>query len=166
MNKLQAYPRQNNLMYVLQAYGQLEKTVFICNYLLIPPMRKRINRQLNKGEQLHNLRAYLWFGSDGFIRKQQELEQQITAFSLTLLTNIVMAWNTVYIQEILKELKEEGHEAGGEPLNEKDFDHISPASFEHINRLGKYNFKDEIKLEGNGFRALRKPNSGFGFKKN
>ena len=41
------------------------------------------------------------FGSDGFIRKQQELEQQITAFSLTLLTNIVMAWNTVYIQEIL-----------------------------------------------------------------
>jgi len=160
MNKLQAYPRQNNLMYVLQAYGQLEKTVFICNYLLIPPMRKRINRQLNKGEQLHNLRSYLWFGSDGFIRKQQELEQQITAYSLTLLTNIVMAWNTVYIQEILKELKEEGYE-----VNEEDFDHISPAVFEHINRLGKYNFKDEIKLEENGLRALRKPKNGrFAFK--
>ncbi len=105
MNKIQVYPRQNNLMYVLQAYGQLEKTVFICNYLLIPPMRRRINRQLNKGEQLHNLRSYLWFGSDGFIRKQQEAEQQITAFSLTLLTNIVMAWNTVYIQEILGDAK-------------------------------------------------------------
>ena len=64
-------------------------------------MRKRINRQLNKGEQLHNLRSYLWFGSDGFIRKQQESEQQITAYSHTLLTNIVMAWNTVYIQEML-----------------------------------------------------------------
>ena len=82
-----------------------------------------------------------------FIRKQQESEQQITTFSLTLLTNIVMAWNTVYIQEILKELKEEGYE-----INEEDFDHIyhiSPAAFEHINRLGKYNFKDEIKLEEN-----------------
>ena len=45
------------------------------------------------------------FGSDGFIRKQQELEQQITAFSLTLLTNIVMAWNTVYIQEIFGDAK-------------------------------------------------------------
>jgi hypothetical protein len=166
MNKLQAYPRQNNLMYVLQAYGQLEKTVFICNYLLIPPMRRIINRQLNTGEQLHNLRSYLWFGSDGFIRKQQEAERQITAFSLTLLTNIVMAWNTVYIQGILKELKEEGYEAGGEPLNEEDFDHISPAVFEHINRLGKYNFKDEIKLEENELRALRKPKSGFNFKKN
>ena len=60
----------------------------------------------------------------------------------------------------VKELKEEGYE-----VNEEDFDHISPAVFEHINRLGKYNFKDEIKLEENGLRALRKPKSGFGFKK-
>ena len=55
----------------------------------------------------------------------------------------------------VKELKEEGYE-----VNEEDFDHISPASFEHINRLGKYNFKDEIKLEENGLRALRKPKNG------
>lgn len=73
-----------------------------------------------------------------------------------------MTWNTIYIQEILKELKEEGCE-----INEEDLDHISPASFEHINRLGKYNFKDEIKLEENGLRALRKPKNGrFNFKKN
>ena len=68
-----------------------------------------------------------------------------------------MAWNTIYIQEILKELKEEGYD-----VKEEDFDHISPAPFEHINRLGKYNFKaaaaaDEIKLEDNGLRALRIP---------
>ena len=139
-------------MYVLQAYGQLDKTIFICNYLLIPPLRKRVNRQLNKGEQIHNLRLFLRFGGDGFIRKQQEIEQQVSARSLTLLTNIVMAWNTIYIQEILKELKEEGYE-----IKEEDFEFISPAPFEHINRLGKYNFKDEIKLEENGLRALRKP---------
>ena len=61
----------------------------------------------------------------------------------------------------VKELKEEGYE-----VNEEDFDHISPAAFEHINRLGRYNFKDEIKLEVNGLRALRKPKNGFGFEKN
>jgi hypothetical protein len=84
-------------------------------------------------------------------------QQQITAYNLTLLTNIVLVWNTVYIQEILKELKSEGYQ-----INEEDLEHISPAPFEHINRLGKYNFKaaaaaDEIKLEKNGLRALRKP---------
>ena len=30
ISKLQAYPKQNNLMYVLKAYGQLVKTIFVC----------------------------------------------------------------------------------------------------------------------------------------
>ena len=67
---------------------------------------------------------------------------------MSVLTNIVLVWNTIYIQEILKELKNEGYE-----INEEDF--------EHINRLRKCNFKaaasaDEIKLEDIGLRALRK----------
>lgn len=152
INKLQSYPRQNNLMYVLQSYGQLVKTIFICRYLLQLPLRHRINTQLNKGEQLHNLRVYLWFGGDGIIRKKQEKEQQVTARCLNLLTNIVMVWNTVYIQEILKQLKKEGYE-----VDEKDLEHVSPAPFEHINRLGKYDFNDEIRLQENGLRALRPP---------
>lgn len=152
INKLQSYPRQNNLMHVLQSYGQLVKTIFICKYLLQLPLRHRINTQLNKGEQLHNLRVYLWFGGDGMIRKKQEKQQQVTARCLNLLTNIVMVWNTVYIQEILKQLQKEGYQ-----VDEKDFEHISPAPFEHINRLGKYDFKDEIRLQENGLRALRKP---------
>ena len=112
---------------------------------------------LNKGEQLHNLKLFLRFGGDGFIRKQQEEEQQVMVQSMSVLTNIVLVWNTIYMQEIIKELKNEGYETGSEPLNEDDFEHISPAPFEHINRLGKYNFKDEIKLEDNGLRALGKP---------
>lgn len=152
INKLQSYPRQNNLMYVLQSYGQLVKTIFICRYLLQLPLRHRINTQLNKGEQLHNLRVYLWFGGDGIIRKKQEKEQQVTARCLNLLANIVMVWNTVYIQEILKQLKKEGYE-----VNETDLEHVSPAPFEHINRLGKYDFNDEIRLQENGLRALRQP---------
>jgi len=91
-------------MYVLQAYGQLIKTIFICRYLLELPLHHKINAQLNKGEQLHNLRTYLWFGGDGIIRKKQEKEQQVTARYLNLITNIVMVWNTVYIQQILKQL--------------------------------------------------------------
>ena len=94
---------------------------------------------------------------DGIIRKKQENEQQITARMLNLLTNIVTVWNTVYIQEVLKQLQKEGFERGGEPLREDDFVHISPAPFEHINRLGKYTFNSEIKLEDNGLRPLRNP---------
>lgn len=153
ITKLQAYPKQNNLMYVLQSYGQLVKTIFICKYLLSQPLRKKINAQLNKGEQLHGLRAYLWFGGDGIIRKRQEQEQQITARSLNLLTNIVIVWNTIYIQEVLKQLQKEGIQ-----IDETDFEHISPAPFEHINRLGKYSFEIAFEMDTNGLRPLRKNN--------
>ena len=94
-------------------------------------------------------------GNSGGTPSQEE--QQVTVQSMSVLTNIVLVWNTIYIQEIIKELKNEGYK-----INEEDFEHISPAPFEHINRLGKYNFKaaaaaDEIKLEENGLKALRKP---------
>lgn len=56
-------------MYVLQANGQLIKTNFILKYLLSVPLRRKINTQLVKGEQLHNLRLYLWFGSDDYTQK-------------------------------------------------------------------------------------------------
>jgi len=152
ISKLQSYPRQNNLMYVFLAYGQLVKTTFIPKYLLIKTYRRRIFTQLNKGEQLHNLRLFLRFGGDGMIRKKQEEGQQIEARSLNLITNIVLVWNTVYIQEIIKQLSEEGYE-----IDENDFEYISPAPFAHINRLGKYSFITNPILEDNGLRPLRKP---------
>ena len=76
-------------------------------------------------------------------------------FSLPLLANVAMAWNTGYVQKILQAGKEEGYGAGGEPLNEKDFDRVSPVAFDFINRLSKDPFMaaaatDEIKLENNG----------------
>jgi TnpA family transposase len=154
ISKLQSYPRQNNLMYVLQAYGQLIKTIFILKYLLSMPLRRKINTQLIKGEQLHNLRQYLWFVSDGTIRKKQEEGQQKIARSLNLLTNIVLVWNTVYQQEIIKQLREEGY-----VVDNNDLEIISPAPFEHINRLGKYSFDSTPILGSNGLRPLRNSKS-------
>ncbi len=152
ISKLQSYPRQNNLMYVLQAYGQLIKTNFILKYLLSMPLRRKINTQLIKGEQLHNLRLYLWFGGDGVVRRKQEEQQQKVVRSLNLITNIVLVWNTVYIQEVIKQLHHEGY-----IIDENDFEFISPAPFAHINRLGKYSFNADPDLGGNGLRPLRKP---------
>lgn len=72
ISKLQAYPRQHNLTYVLQQYGRLIKTNFSLRYLLSQPLRRKIHVQLNKGERLHALRVLLWFGGDGLIRRKQE----------------------------------------------------------------------------------------------
>jgi TnpA family transposase len=151
IGKLQAYPRQNNLTYVLQEYGQLIKTIFILRYLQSQPLRRRINAQLNKGEELHALRSWLWFGSDGMIRRKQQEAQSESARCLTMLTNMVLLWNTVYMQDVLRQLQIEGY-----PIDEAHFTYLSPGRYEHINRLGKYSFATPT---GSGLyrRPLRKP---------
>jgi len=153
ISKLQAYPRQNNLTYVLQEYGQLIKTSFILRYLQSQPLRRRINAQLNKGEELHALRSWLWFGSDGMIRRKQQESQNESARCLTLLTNMVLLWNTVYMQDILKQLQSEGY-----AIEEAHFEYLSPGRYEHINRLGKYSFTDPNE-SGVPRRPLRNSNS-------
>lgn len=97
LSKLQAYPRRNALSVALQEYGRLIKTLFILRYLEDETYRRRINTQLNKGEALHALREFLFFANKGTIRHKQEEEQTNQAGCLNLLTNAVVAWNTVYI---------------------------------------------------------------------
>ena len=152
IRKLQAYPRQHQLTYGLREYGRLVKTIFILRYLLNQPLRRKINPQLNKGEQLHPLRSWLWFGGDGVLRRKQEEAHQEVVGCLNLLTNAVVVWNTVYVQQVIAQLRAEGY-----PVHDEDLIHLSPARFEHINRLGKYTFAEQETLLRNSLRPLRQP---------
>jgi TnpA family transposase len=150
ISKLQAYPRQHQLTTLLQEYGRLLKTNFILRYLQSQPLRRRIHAQLNKGEQLHALRSWLWFGGDGALRRQQDEQQQETVRCLNLLTNLVVVWNTRYMQEVVTQLRLEGQAVPAEDLR-----FLSPARYRHINRLGRYSFlPDETALLA-GLRPLR-----------
>lgn len=112
--------------------------------------RQRIHAQINKGEQLHALRSWLWFGSDGALRCQQDEQQQETVRCLNLLTNLVVVWNTVYMQEVVTQLQLEGRAVAAE-----DPRFLSPARYRHLNRLGRYSFlPDEAGLLA-GLRPLR-----------
>lgn len=87
------------------------------------------------------------------IRRKQQESQSESARCLTLLTNMVLLWNTVYMQDILSQLESEGY-----AIDEAHFEYLSPGRYEHINRLGKYSFTDPA---GSGVprRPLRDPSS-------
>jgi TnpA family transposase len=135
IGKLQSFPQQNALLRALQEYGRLVKTNFILRYLESEDYRRKINTQLNKGEKLHDLRKFLFFAHQGFIRHSQDENLANQSACLTLVTNAVVAWNTVYMQEIISKLRLKETE-----INETDFIHLSPARFEHINPYGRYEF--------------------------
>ena len=149
INKLKSYPRKSSLALAIQEYGRLIKTIFISRYLDSEEYRRKIMIQLNKGEALHSLRRFLFFANEGKIRRKQETEQEHQASCLTLLTNAVITWNTVYIKAVIDQLTEEGF-----PINDSDIRHVSPARYEHINQYGTYRFGFDNEL-GNNLRPLR-----------
>lgn len=150
IGKLQSFPRKNDVARALQEYGKIKKTEFILRYLLDNDFRRRINRQLNKGESLHNLRKFLFFANEGNIRKRFPEEQQTQANCLNLVTNAIVLWNTIYLQAAVEQLKLEGVE-----IKDEDLNYISPARFAHINPYGRYYFNIEENLNRKGLRPLR-----------
>ena len=149
IRKLQAFPRQHVLTRALQEYGRLVKTIFILRYFHSEAYRRRIGTQLNKGEKLHTLRAYLHSANRGRIRKKYPDEHINQANCLNLITNAVTVWNTVYMQIAIDHLR-----GRGQQITEQDLIHLSPARFEHINIHGKYSFDISVPLNNGGFRPL------------
>jgi TnpA family transposase len=151
IGKLQSSPRRNALAHALQEYGKLNKTIFILRYLQSEEHQRRVGRQINKGEALHALRRFIFFANEGQIRKRQREEQFNQANCLNLVTNAVVAWNTVYMAAVIEQLKAEGH-----TVNDEDVAHLSPARYSHINPYGKYRFNVEEVMRRKGLRPLRK----------
>ena len=150
ISRLQSYRRQPALTRALQEYGRLIKTIFILRYQESEQLRRRIHTQLNKGESLHSLREFLFFAHRGKIRRKQEDEQVHQALCLNLLTNAVIAWNTVYMAAALDRVRIDGH-----PVQDADLPHLSPCRYEHINPYGKYAFEVSEDLRGARLRPLR-----------
>jgi TnpA family transposase len=154
ISKLQEYPRQNRLTRLLKEHGRLAKTIHALRYLESEAYRRRIGRQLNKGERLHDLRGWLMFGGDGKIRRKQEEAQTCQAGCLNLMTNAVVVWNTLYMQEAVRQMALEGNPEG-DPFDDQRLKHLSPARFEHVNRYGRYRFDVEREAGRTGLRPLR-----------
>lgn len=150
ISKLQSYPQQNDLSRAIGEYGKLVKTIFILRYYESEAYRHRIEGQLNKGEGLHFVREFLMFGNQGHLRKRQSDGQLNQNICLTLVTNCMVLWNTVYMQKVLDQLGTEG-----QVLSEEDVKHLSPARFEHVNAYGKYHFNVEEEFARTQLRELR-----------
>ncbi|MEU8138243.1 Tn3 family transposase, partial [Streptodolium elevatio] len=75
VGKLSTSGRQNALAAALKEYGAVRRTIYAARYLADPAYRRKISRQLNKGESLHALQRDLLYAHEGAIRARH-LEQQ------------------------------------------------------------------------------------------
>jgi TnpA family transposase len=148
--RLQAGSRRNPLAQALQEYGRLIKTNFVLDWLADQELRARVGRQLNKGEQLHALRRAIFYANEGHVRQRNPEQQGEQALCLAIVVNAIVAWNTVYTQRVLDELR-----AAGELITTSEIEHISPLAHQHIHLYGHYPF--DLAGRPDGHRPLRTP---------
>ena len=150
ISKLQAGARENVLSRALRDLGLLVKTQFILRWIENPDYRRRIHRQLNKGEALHALLRFLFFAHQGKVQRRQADQQTNQVLCLNLVTNAIVTWNTVYMNAAIERLRAEGRIG-----RDIDLGHLSPALYGHVNPYGKYRF--EIEGRAPSLRPLRSP---------
>ena len=153
VGKWSAASRQNTLAAGLKEWGMLRRTIHAARYLSDPAYRRKITRQLNKGESLHALRRDLHYAQQGTISKPHLADQTEQAWCLTVLTNSVITWTTEYYQLAVQQLRGQGRDVPDEILA-----HISPAHSENVNFFGVITVDVEAelaKLDPAGWRPLR-----------
>jgi len=152
IQKIQAAAHKSQLAKALQEYGRLIKTLHVLGWYESEEKRKWSNRQLNKGESVHTLKAHLIVANRGAINRKSEERLQHQVGCHNLLTNAVILWNSIYMAEALAQLEREGHN-----IEHRDLVHVWPTRFEHINVYGRYHFNLEQAHQRNGLRELRQP---------
>lgn len=158
MRMLQVKDRPTTLAKALSELGRIIKTLHILRYIDDRPFRRRILFQLNRQELRHKLGRRVHHGDRGEIRSslRQGQEQQLGVLGLAL--NTIVHWNTIYMQETVRQLI-----AAGTPPLPADIARLSPIAWRHINFLGRYDFSLPDAVANGGLRPLRQPNSEWDF---
>ena len=151
MRKLASYPKQNELALAFREMGRLERTVFILEYLLDTALQRRTLRGLNKGEAIWSLARALDGARGGEMYDRDFDAQMNRASSRMLLTAMISAWNTVYLDRVVTALR-----AKGKTISDEHLAHIAPLRWRHINLLGRYEVDSHQAYPLHALRPLRK----------
>ncbi len=128
--------RPSGLAQAIMEVGRVNKTLYLLNYIDDEDYRRRILTQLNRGEGRHAVARAICYGQRGEIRKRYREGQEDQLGALGLVTNAVVLWNSLYMQEALSHIRT----TTGETPDDEHIARLSPLMHGHINMLGHYTF--------------------------
>jgi TnpA family transposase len=133
LRTLQRGPSPSSLARALAELGRVIKTLHVLEYVHDPVYRRTIHRLLSRGERRNALARDVFHGQRGQLRKHYQVGQENQLDSLGIMINIIVLWQTVYIQAALGHLA-----ANGYPLDPADIARLSPLGHPTINLDGRY----------------------------
>ena len=147
--------QQTSLAAAIKEYGTIRRTIHAVRYLTDESMRRRILRQLNKGENVHQLRRAIAYAAANGLRHHTHEQQTEQMLCLTLATNAVVAWTTEYYTRGLDYLR-----STGRTIDDAHLQHIWPTHHENISFHGIHHLDIETELAAltaGGYRPLHTP---------
>ena len=149
---LQTNDRPTRLARALQELGRLVKSLYLLRFIDDESYRRRILVQLNRGEGRNQLARVIFHGKRGELRQRYREGQEDQLGALGIVVNLVVLWNTIYMDAALDRLHAEGHD-----ILPADVARLSPLGFKHINMLGRYAFTLPEMVARGELRPLRDP---------
>lgn len=149
---LQTGDRPTRLARALEEWGRVVKSLYLLAYIGDETYRRRILTQLNRGEGRHQLARAVFHGKRGELRQRYREGQEDQLGALGLVVNVIVLWNTIYMDAALNRLRAEGYD-----VRDEDVARLSPLGFEHINMLGRYAFTLPEPIARGELRPLRDP---------
>lgn len=152
MRVLQRGGKPSTLGKAIGDLGRVAKTLYLLHYVDDESYRRRILTQLNRGEGRHSLARSVCYGQKGEIRQRYREGQEDQLNTLGLVVNVLVLWNTFYMNAALQHLQAQGLQT-----NPEDVARLSPLVHAHINVLGRYQFDVSEVIQQGGSRPLRNP---------
>jgi TnpA family transposase len=115
--------------------GKLLRTLFLCDYLSNTDFRREIHTVLNRGETVHQLQRAVYYGKVPPERGRRANEMIAISGSHVLLTNLVIAWNTHRMQDVVDRWRKLG-----QVIDDTWLRRMGPVHFSHINFRGTFRF--------------------------
>ncbi|WP_373514843.1 Tn3 family transposase [Persicitalea sp.] len=137
LRRLTSYASQHPLYQALRELGRIVRTTFLFQYMHEEEIRRRVNHQLTKVENMHQLAAELNLGKNGLIRYATKEDLLVMARSKQLLINSITCWNMLHISQRLQELSPAERDQLLASLPD-----TAPLSWKHINFQGEYDFSE------------------------
>jgi TnpA family transposase len=153
MRSLLNTERPSTLARAIADFGRIPKTLHLLRLITDEGYRRSILTQLNRGEGLHSLAREVFHGRRGELRQRYREGQEDQLGALGLIVNVLVLWNTVYMQAALDQLCAEGYD-----VNPDDVARLSPLGYKHVNFLGQYSFNLADAVANGKLRPLRDPN--------
>jgi len=153
MRTLQVEERPSRLALAIAEVGRIDKTIHTLNFIDDESRRRSTLQQLNLTEGRHSLARNVFHGKRGELHQRYREGQEDQLSALGLVVNMIVLWNTIYMNAILDQLRMEGYD-----VKPEDEARLSPFGHDHINMLGRYSFAIPDAVVRGELRPLRTAN--------